>query len=78
MAIGDDELRAMVRLAIERHGQADAARMPPPLEPLEPRPHVHASHARLVLIDGGDPDGRCLIEPSVACNHCGYCQSLGH
>jgi hypothetical protein len=26
----------------------------------------------------GDPEGRCLIEPAVACNHCGYCKSYGH
>ncbi len=26
----------------------------------------------------GDEDGACLIEPSVRCNHCGYCLSLGH
>ena len=24
------------------------------------------------------PDGPCLIEPTVQCNHCGYCESHGH
>ena len=24
------------------------------------------------------PVGRCIIEPGVACNHCGYCKSYGH
>jgi hypothetical protein len=33
---------------------------------------------RLPLASGGDDDGACLIEPSVRCNHCGYCQSYGH
>jgi hypothetical protein len=37
----------------------------------------HASHLRLPLVSG-DEDGACLIEPSVRCNHCGYCLSLGH
>jgi hypothetical protein len=35
----------------------------------------HVSHARYLLPDSGGP---CLIEPSVQCNHCGYCQSHGH
>jgi hypothetical protein len=30
------------------------------------------------LSRGGDGDGACLIEPTVRCNHCGYCQSYGH
>ena len=38
----------------------------------------HASHGRFVLPAGAETDGPCLIEPAVACNHCGYCQSLGH
>jgi hypothetical protein len=24
------------------------------------------------------PEGTCIIEPSVMCNHCGYCKSYGH
>ena len=27
---------------------------------------------------GADGDGPCVIEPAVACNHCGYCKSYGH
>jgi hypothetical protein len=38
---------------------------------------LHASHGRLPLASGGD-DGACLIEPTVRCTHCGFCQSLGH
>jgi len=30
-------------------------------------------------VRGSDEDeGVCFIEPSVRCNHCGYCVSLGH
>ena len=39
---------------------------------------AHTSHLRLPLLRGGDDDGACLIEPAVRCNHCGFCQSLGH
>ena len=35
----------------------------------------HTSHFRYVLPES---DGPCLIEPSVQCTHCGYCQSHGH
>ena len=38
---------------------------------------AHASHLRLPLASG-DEEGACLIEPSVRCNHCGYCLSYGH
>ena len=36
---------------------------------------VHPSHFRYALPGSGDA---CLIEPTVQCNHCGYCQSHGH
>jgi hypothetical protein len=39
---------------------------------------MYASHTRLALLRSGDDDGRCLIEPAVRCNHCGYCVSYGH
>jgi hypothetical protein len=74
MEISDEELRAMVRDAIARQSRGNA--------PAPPQPALlftrHVSHGKLSLVTGGDPDGRCLIEPAVACNHCGYCQSLGH
>jgi hypothetical protein len=68
----DEELRALVRDAVERHltGHAKPARA----EPVR----SHASHARFLVASGGDEDGPCLIEPVVRCNHCGYCQSYGH
>jgi len=39
---------------------------------------THPSFARLPLVQSGDADGMCLIEPAVRCNHCGYCQTFGH
>lgn len=38
---------------------------------------AHGRFLRTVLPDD-PPDGRCVIEPSVACTGCGYCQSHGH
>ena len=71
MEISEDTLREMVRDAIARHGSR-----PAPALPSEPF-RVHSSHGRLTLVTG-DHEGRCLIEPAVSCNHCGYCLSLGH
>jgi hypothetical protein len=70
--VNDQELRALVRQAIARH--------------LSPTPDVsetgtaegrlrHSSHALYHLSNDTDA---CLIEPSVSCNHCGYCKSHGH
>jgi hypothetical protein len=73
MEISDDDLRALVRESVARHLKSD--------NPL-PRPMAstggHASHVMLHLSRGGDGDGACLIEPTVRCNHCGYCLSYGH
>ena len=71
----EQELRALVRDAIARQAGVAAA------TPLAPQPATfrqHASHGLFVLPAGADTDGPCLIEPAVACNHCGYCKSYGH
>jgi hypothetical protein len=73
MEISDQELREMVRDAIARHG---GHTVPPAT--VSGGCRDHASHGLLPLVTGGDPDGQCLIEPAVRCNHCGYCQSMGH
>jgi hypothetical protein len=70
-AIPDDELRAMVRESIARALGQQAPGVPAvPVMVL-----THSSHHRYALPESGGP---CLIEPNVACNHCGYCQSHGH
>jgi hypothetical protein len=74
MQISEAELRQMVRDAIDRYrAQAEAMRAGSTSE----ASRCHPSHAVLPLV-GGDPEGACLIEPAVRCNHCGYCLSLGH
>lgn len=70
----DAELRALVREAI----QAQARQAVPPADLQSASWRAHASHGMLPLARGGDGDGACLIEPSVPCNHCGYCLSMGH
>jgi hypothetical protein len=76
MQISEQELREMVRAAIACYGAGPAAPQTP-LPMLSTGGGTHASHGLLALVSG-DPDGQCLIEPTVRCNHCGYCLSLGH
>jgi hypothetical protein len=83
----EQELRALVRDAIAKAGvgtrASGGAEVPPYGAPVAPpygvpdRTAGHSSHA-LFTLSPGDPDGRCMIEPGVACNHCGYCKSYGH
>ena len=71
----EQELRALVREAIVRHGAAKVVEAVPPRLA---HAHQHASHGLIALPVGADDDGLCIIEPAVACNHCGYCKSVGH
>jgi hypothetical protein len=71
----EQELRALVRDAIARHSATPGAESQA-MRPSSARPH--SSHALIALPAGADDDGLCIIEPAVACNHCGYCKSLGH
>ena len=82
----DAELRALVRDAVARHlGRGDGPPAPSAVEgPMPiltesvnaPATARHISHAQyLTVINIGDA---CVIEPSVECNHCGYCKSHGH
>jgi hypothetical protein len=73
--MNERELRDLIRAAVERHlGVAPA---PAPVAPsARPIAMTHVSHGLyLTLPSGGDA---CLIEATVPCNHCGYCQSHGH
>lgn len=62
----------MIRDSIAR--QSGVPRAPDPIAAFV----AQVSHLRLPLASGGDDDGACIIEPSVRCTHCGYCQSFGH
>ena len=69
----DQELRTLVREAIARQtGRASSAR--PEVVPATFL-RSHASHGQFELPPIGS---ECIIEPSVTCEHCGYCKSYGH
>jgi hypothetical protein len=75
----DDELRALVRDAINRH------LAPPAAGPIAAVPsaavppwRAHPSFGKFLVTSGDEEGGPCLIEPSVHCNHCGFCQSYGY
>lgn len=77
--VNEQELRDMIRASIARHLGTGVGVHPPDSRPQpDSRPHLHMSHVRFALAQGGDGDGACLIEPAVRCNHCGFCQSYGH
>ena len=74
----EEELRALIRESIARHLGDESPRAPAGAAGPGAAFREHASHSLLPLARGGDGDGACLIEPSVRCNHCGYCLSYGH
>lgn len=84
----EQELRGLVRDAIARHVtsggvgtvrlQADTTAVPLKADGTAPMLRAHASHAMFAVPAGADSGGSCVIEPAVACNHCGYCKSYGH
>ena len=71
--MNEDALRALVRDTIARRMSAHEHGAPEPAASLAFI--THPSQYRYALPES---DGPCLIEPRVACNHCGYCQSHGH
>ena len=84
--MNEQDVRALVREAIERHlGRPDEKRGRVPFTSELPekgtRPLFsdHSSHILLKVLPGSQiDDGMCVIEPAVRCNHCGFCQSYGH
>ena len=83
--MNEEDLRALVREAVERHlarPEPGAKGKGQGLSPVTPYPlplSLHPSHVVLRVLPGSDlDDGMCVIEPAVRCNHCGFCQSYGH
>jgi hypothetical protein len=75
VTVTDQELRGLVREAVQRHLGAAPARPPAPPAPTPARA-AHPSHAiYLTIVNAGES---CVIEPAVSCDHCGYCRSHGH
>jgi hypothetical protein len=83
----DEELRTLVRDAIARHLGPGPGPGPGPGGQAVRREHdarpdppwrAHPSFGKFLVMRGDEQGGACLIEPTVECNHCGYCQSYGH
>ena len=81
--MNDDDLRALIRAAIQRHmgGSAPGRDLSAEL----PRNVASGRAAEPVSISFGQyrleraaGDTACLIEPAVQCNHCGFCKCHGH
>jgi hypothetical protein len=85
--MNDDELRQLIRAAIQKHTGAapssDFAHTPP--GELRRDRLVPSSQPQVISISFGQyqlerakDDTSCLIEPAVQCNHCGFCKCHGH
>lgn len=80
--MNEQEVRALVREAIERHlGRPEKGVRP--FFSLDPSPSGEkrglTPFSLLQVHAGSDVDeGMCVIEPAVRCTHCGFCQSYGH
>ena len=74
--MNDQELRSLVREAVARHLSRSAPAPSAPVRALvQHADGAHPSHAMYLIVNSTDS---CVIEPSVTCNHCGYCKSHGH
>lgn len=69
----DQELRTLVRDAI-----AKQLGKPGPAWRAEAREGGRQLLSYMQFAVPSGPEGSCVIEPSVMCNHCGYCKSYGH
>lgn len=74
-AVTDDEIRSLIRAAIQKNLGAPVP-VNAPAGPPQP-PHLPIAFGRYALPRAED-DTMCIIEPAVKCNHCGYCQCHGH
>ena len=72
----DQELRLIVRAAIGKHFGASGPVYRAEVREASGGGRDDLSHAQFAVPSG--PEGTCIIEPSVMCNHCGYCKSYGH
>ena len=80
--MNDDDLRLLIRAAIEKHTSASARELPGELRRDAafgdgPQATMSISFGQYQLERAKD-DTSCLIEPAVQCNHCGFCKCHGH
>jgi hypothetical protein len=71
--MNEDELRALVRQAVEKHLGGEVIGGPQNAA----TPALSISFGQYPL-ERAPGDTSCLIEPAVRCNHCGFCKCHGH
>ena len=85
--MNDEQLRALVRAAVERHlgGPASGSRVPAEVLTAAAssalrgeRSAVGGDASHYVYVSLVNTTEECVIEPGVRCNHCNYCKSHGH
>jgi hypothetical protein len=85
--VNDDELRLLIRAAIQRH-MGDPSLQAEPVGTIRLRPDatrpdgpgqpsLNISFGQYRIERAAD-DTMCIIEPAVQCNHCGFCKCHGH
>lgn len=74
----DDEIRSLVRVAIQKHLGGAEVTAAPASAAMPPQPPVISMSFGRYALPRAEDDTMCLIEPAVRCNHCGYCQCHGH
>jgi hypothetical protein len=67
--MNEDQIRSVIRDVLAARGIAPATAQPQ---------RSHPSLIRLSMVVPTELGSPCVIEPSVGCNQCGYCVSLGH
>lgn len=72
--MNDEELRALIRAAVERHLRSGATAAPVQ-ELRREGPPASMAFGQYQLERA---DTMCIIEPAVRCNHCGFCKCHGH
>jgi hypothetical protein len=72
--MNDDALRALVRETIARMESRPGSGGAPDPSAIQ----AFGAHPSGYKYDIAPADDRCVIEPAVTCNHCGYCLSHGH
>lgn len=77
--MNDEELRSLIRAAIQRQlGGPASVSAPSAVQPeLRRGPLVSLSFDQYRLERAAD-DTMCVIEPAASCNHCGFCKCHGH
>ena len=78
--MNDDELRSLIRAAVQRHvGETVRPKPDPTRDPGLTRAEIPSvlSFGQYRIERSAD-DTMCIIEPAVQCNHCGFCRCHGH